>query len=482
MNKSEFKADFLRNFHNLPTTDQSMALDKMTDFIFDTTPNSVFLLRGFAGTGKTSMLAAMVRTMERSGILCVLLAPTGRAAKVFSHYAEHPAYTIHKMIYRQRTLDFNPSFSLGFNAMKNVVFIVDEASMISDVPNEMQMRESLLESLLRFVYGNDRGCRLILLGDTAQLPPVGEADSPALRRSVLERYGMTVSAASLTTVVRQDEQTGILWNATRVRTIIEREFFGELPKIRFTSFADVKNIPGDQLIETLSDCYHNYGLEETMVVCRSNKRANIYNNGIRSQILWRESELETGDLVMVAKNNYFWAEAAHKDDPAPSSEDDDGRLEFVANGDIAEVQRVRNIRELFGFRFADCTLFFPDYEEELDATVLLDTLQAEAPALTPQQSEQLFNNVMEDYMDIPLKQERLKKMRRDPFYNALQLKYAYAVTCHKAQGGQWTNIFIDQGYIPEDTSVKEYCRWLYTAMTRATSRLYLVNWRESQSE
>ena len=481
MIKSDFKADFLQNFHNLPTTDQMKALDSMTDFIFDNETNSVFLLKGFAGTGKTSMLAAMVRTMERAGMLCVLLAPTGRAAKVFSHYAGHPAYTIHKMIYRQRTLDINPSFSLGFNAMKNVMFIVDEASMISDVPSEMRMRESLLESLLHFVYGNDRGCRLMLLGDTAQLPPVGEADSPALRRTVLERYGMKVAAASLTTVVRQDEQTGILWNATRIRTVISRELFGELPKIRFSQFADVVNIPGDQLIETLSDCYRDYGLEETMVVCRSNKRANIYNNGIRGQILWRESELETGDLVMVAKNNYFWVDKARKDTGIPAPEDDSG-MEFIANGDIAVVQRVRNIRELFGFKFADCTLLFPDYDDELDATVLLDTLQAEAPALTPQQNEQLFNKVMEDYMDIPLKQERLKKMRQDPFYNALQLKYAYAVTCHKAQGGQWTNIFIDQGYLPEDTSVKDYCRWLYTAMTRATTHLYLVNWKESQSE
>ena len=478
MIKSIFNTEFVNFFNNSPTPDQQKAMDVMNDFLFNAPHHSLFVLRGYAGTGKTTMMAAVVKALQAVNINCVLLAPTGRAAKVFSRYAGHQAFTIHKMIFRQQNLDFDAAFSLGFNAMNNVLFIVDEASMISDQPNEMNLQESLLDSLVSFVYGNKRGCRLILMGDTAQLPPVGEDNSPALNKLVLGKFGLDIYQAELKNVVRQNELTGILWNATNIRTIIERQLFGNLPKIRFDGFADVRNVPGDMLIETLTDCYQHDGMEETMVVCRSNKRANIYNNGIRNQILFREGELESGDMVMIAKNNYFWTKPSNSGD---KEEQMANQPEFVANGDIAQVQRVRNVRELFGFHFADCTLSFPDYEGfELDATVLLDTLQSPAPALTHEQNERLFNNVMEDYLDISQKRERLKKMKEDPYFNALQIKYAYAVTCHKAQGGQWTDIFVDQGFVPEDTSVKEYCRWLYTAVTRATQRLFFVNWKEEQ--
>ena len=269
-------------------------------------------------------------------------------------------------------------------------------------------------------------------------------------------------------------------NATNIRYVLENALFEQLPKIRFTQFADVKAVPGDELIDTLADCYERDGIEETMVVCRSNKTANIYNNGIRNRILWREDELESGEFVMVAKNNYYWTAQTVEDSNEPNRKN---KMDFIANGDIAKVQRVRNVREFYGFRFADCTLEFPDYDdEEFDITVILDTLQAEAPALNEEQQERLFNKVMEDYFDVPLKTDKLKKLKQDPYYNALQIKYAYAVTCHKAQGGQWTNIFVDQGFIPEDTDIRDYCRWLYTAMTRATKRLFLVNWKQKQTD
>ena len=305
MIKSIFNTEFVTFFNNSPTPDQQKAMDVMNDFLFNAPHHSLFVLRGYAGTGKTTMMAAVVKALQAVNVNCVLLAPTGRAAKVFSRYAGHQAFTIHKMIFRQQNLDFDAAFSLGFNAMNNVLFIVDEASMISDQPNEMNLQESLLDSLVSFVYGNKRGCRLILMGDTAQLPPVGEDNSPALNKLVLGKFGLDIYQAELKNVVRQNELTGILWNATNIRTIIERQLFGNLPKIRFDGFADVRNVPGDMLIETLTDCYQHDGMEETMVVCRSNKRANIYNNGIRNQILFREGELESGDMVMIAKNNYY---------------------------------------------------------------------------------------------------------------------------------------------------------------------------------
>jgi len=478
------------NFGHLPTQDQENAIDLLAQFILSPESNRVFLLKGFAGTGKTSLLAAVVKTLEQLERPCVLMAPTGRAAKVFSLYADHPAFTIHKRIYRQKSIDADSIFSLNYNMLHRVFFIVDEASMISNTQDYSAQHASLLDDLISFVYAGDQQCRLILVGDTAQLPPVGEAESPALQPEVLRSYGLEVMQTTLRQIVRQQEESGILWNATVLRRLIDTDQVFDLPKIRFFGFKDVVNVPGDELIETLSNCYARFGLDETMVVCRSNKRAVVYNNGIRSQILGREEELSSGDLVMIAKNNYFWVKASAASATSSSGEGMERQrdeavgasVSFLANGDVAAVERVRNERELYGFHFADCTLRLPDYDDyEVEATVLLDTLHAEAPALSREQQELLFQRVMEDYADIPQKRERLKKMKDDPYFNALQLKYAYAVTCHKAQGGQWSHVFIDQGYMTDDMLGPDYFRWLYTALPRATQTVYFVNWRDVQT-
>lgn len=477
MVKDYLKEQILLNFCYQPTTQQAQAIEMLCDFILNPRADEVFILRGFAGTGKTSVVSALVKTLDAIKVLePVLIAPTGRAAKVLGSYSDHPSFTIHKRIYRQKSIDKDSLFEINFNMRANLLFICDESSMIS---NDEYLSGSpygtgrLLDDLIHFVY-NDKGCRLILLGDTAQLPPVGDGESPALQDSVVRGYGLGVRSITMTEVVRQTESSGILWNATRLRQRIEVEDIFDLPKIRFAGFPDVKNVPGNELIEALEQCYYHDGLDETIVITRSNKLAVRYNNGIRGQVLWRESELEGQDQLMIAKNNYFWCE---------SSDDDKCPMDFIANGDIVTVRRVRNERSFYGFRFADADLVFPDYGNyEMQCTVILDTLQAEAPALTREQQDILFNKVYEDYFDLKTKPEKLKAMKRDPYYNALQIKYAYAITCHKAQGGQWTNVFIDQGYMTDDMLGPDYFRWLYTAITRATGTVYLVNWRKEQVE
>lgn len=468
-----FRELVLEALGHVPTPDQQAAAQVFADFVFSSDERGVLLLRGYAGTGKTSLVSAFVRTMEQLERPCFLLAPTGRAAKVFSSFAGLPAYTIHKHIYRQRSAELDAAFSLGFNGLRQVLFFVDEASMISDRSDSGSLSESLLDDLLRFVYGSQRGCRLVLIGDAAQLPPVGDAESPALQRRVLQARGLTVHMAELKQVVRQQEDSGILFNATRLRQLIEEGTCEALPRIRFSGFADVRVVPGDELIETLATCYSRDGVDATRVVCRSNKRAVVYNNGIRTQILGHEDMLCGGEEVMIAKNNYFlWAGSEQVTES-----------DFLANGDMAVVERVRNVRELYGFRFADCTLALSDYEgASVECTVLLDTLHAEAPALSREDQQRLYDSVMEDYADLPTKRERLKALRQDAYYNAVQLKYAYAITCHKAQGGQWENIFIDQGYLPDEQVDISYLRWLYTALTRATNRVFFVNWRPEQTE
>ena len=513
-----FKELILNNFGHNPTSQQQEVVEALAEFILreastDTSPSKadVFILRGYAGTGKTSLVSALVRTMEQLERRCVLMAPTGRAAKVFSLYSGHEAFTIHKRIYRQKAIDDDTVFSMGFNAMTNALFIVDEASMISnDATNTIYGTGRLLDDLIQFVYSAP-GCRLILMGDTAQLPPVGDIHSPALQPEILAGYGLNVTCKTLTQVVRQHDLSGILQNATRLREIIEQtpsplplygesyyqsEFTadgdhsphlqgGARGWVRFTP--DVVNIPGSELVEEIANCYHHYGIDDTIVVCRSNKRAHIYNMGIRNQILDREEELASGDLIMIVKNNYYWKGPSlifpkgRSSDSPPLEGAGEVSFSFIANGDIAQILRVRNERELYGFRFADCELRFPDYDDlELTATVLLDTLHTEAPALTHEQSEQLWNRVLEDYADIPTKKERMRKMKEDPYLNALQIKYAYAVTCHKAQGGQWSHVFIDQGYVTPDMMGTDYYRWLYTAFTRATDKVYLVNWKMTE--
>ena len=460
------------NFPYKPTFEQEKVVKILADFLFCREMDSLFLLKGYAGTGKTSLIGALVKTLDQLEQKCVLLAPTGRAAKVFAHYAGHPAFTIHKKIYRQRSFSNElDNFSINDNLHQHTLFIVDEASMIANdgLSGSMFGTGRLLDDLVQYVYSG-QGCRLMLIGDTAQLPPVGEEESPALSANALKGYGLKVYEGMLTEVVRQLSDSGILWNATELRRYIAEEDFFTLPPIRVEDFPDIKVIPGNELIEAITDSYDHVGLDETIVVCRSNKRANIYNKGIRNTILFREEELETGDLLMVAKNNYYWTEGCKE-------------IDFIANGDIAEVRRVRREREMYGFRFADVVLRFPDYDGmELEVKLLLDTLHTDTPALPKEMNDKLFCSVLEDYADITIKRERMKKMKSDPYYNALQVKYAYAVTCHKAQGGQWKRVFLDQGYMTEDMLSPDYFRWLYTAFTRATETLYLVNWPKEQME
>ena len=465
-----FVQQIKENFTYKPTLEQEKAIIFFSDFLFSTNKEGVFLLKGYAGTGKTSLIGALVKTLDVLKQKCVLLAPTGRAAKVFAHYASHPAYTIHKKIYRQKNFSNEMDhFSLNDNLHQHTLFIIDEASMIANdgIAGAAFGTGRLLDDVIQYVYSG-QGCRLMLIGDKAQLPPVGEEESPALSVDRLQGYGLSVTECVLTDVVRQTQQSGILWNATELRKDIANEDFFSFPKIKSGDFPDVRFLPGGELIEALEDAYGQVGTDETMVITRSNKRANIYNRGIRNSILYREDELNSGDLLLVAKNNYFWTEGNKE-------------MDFIANGEIAEVKRVWRTREAYGFRFADVLLAFPDYEGmELDVKVVLDTLHSDSPALTKEQNDRLFYAVLEDYQDLPTKRERMKKMKSDPHYNALQVKYAYAITCHKAQGGQWKRIFLDQGYVTEEMLGPDYFRWLYTAFTRATEQIYLVNWPKEQ--
>ena len=507
----------------VPTAEQEQAIDVFSQFMTDRDEQVVMILRGSAGTGKTTLAAAIVKALAALKQKLILLAPTGRAAKVFSLYAGYPAYTIHRRIYRQKSAGDLSAFNLNNNLNRDTLFIIDEASMINNGSSHLSPLTShlstdfgsgcLLDDLMQFVY-NGQNCRMLLIGDKAQLPPVGEEESPALIADVLRGYGMTVYECDLNQVLRQSEDSGILWNATRIRGYggagvrrCENSLSADgnlvppyprtpVPTIRTTGFSDISVVPGDELIESLSSSYSRVGMDETMVITRSNKRANIYNQGIRNTVLDREDELCRGDLLMIVKNNYFWEmrneELEMRNDDMTKS--GVGGMQgnqhssflishssFIANGDRAVVQRVRNIHELYGFRFAEVTMTFPDYDDyELTATVLLDTLTSEAPALTHEQQEQLFNAVMEDYADIPVKADRIAKLKTDRYYNALQVKFAYAVTCHKAQGGQWAHIYLDQGYMTDDMLTPDYIHWLYTAFTRATEKLFLVNWPKNQ--
>ena len=452
----------------VPTVEQEHAIDVFSLFMTDRDDHVVMILRGSAGTGKTTLAGAIVRAMNVLKQKMILLAPTGRAAKVFALNAGHPAYTIHRRIYRQKSAGDISAFNLNFNNNRDTLFMIDEASMIANQGYGESAFGSgcLLDDLVQFVYSG-QNCRMVLVGDKAQLPPVGEDESPALMSDVLRAYGMKVYECDLNQVLRQSEDSGILWNATRIRTLIDDWI---LPKIRFQGFADIVRVPGDELIESLATSYSRVGMDETMVITRSNKRANIYNQGIRNTVLDREDELCRGDQLMIVKNNYYWTEQSKE-------------ISFLANGDIAVVQRVRNVQELFGFRFADVTMTLPDYDSyELTATVILDSLTTESPALSREQQEQLYNAVMEDYADIPLKADRIKQLKKDKYFNALQIKFAYAVTCHKAQGGQWAHVYIDQGYMTDDMLTPDYIHWLYTAFTRATEKLFLVNWPTTQIE
>ena len=458
------------NFPFEPTVEQEKIIEKLSEFILSGNDRKVFLLCGYAGTGKTSLISALVRTMEQLERKTVLLAPTGRAAKVFSHHSGKSAHTIHKCIYRQKSIMDSSTFTLAENRMQNTLFIVDEASMISN--DAMSGTGGLLDDLIEFVYSG-HGCSMLLLGDTAQLPPVGEFLSPALTESYLRSMFLDVTATRLTQVMRQLSESGILYNATMLRQRIDEEDTYDPPQITLKGFDDICSVHGEELIEAIESCYDKAGTDDTIILCRSNKRANVYNEGIRRRILYREEELCRGEILMIVKNNYFWREELGKEDKTLLE-----KLDFIANGDIAEIIRVNGTEEMYGFRFADVTLSLIDYEDcEIDVKIMLDTLTSESPSLTREENERLFAAVWEDYPEIHSKRKRMELIRKNPYYNALQVKYGYAITCHKAQGGEWKRVFIDQGYIGEDMISPDYYRWLYTAFTRASEKLHLVNWK-----
>ena len=462
---STFFSDRIKkNFPYEPTQEQYKVLEKWSDFPFSRNSDSLFLLKGYAGTGKSSLVGAVVKTLNELKQKSVLLAPTGRAAKVFSAYSGQNAYTIHKKIYRQKEFSNNPTgFVLADNMHKHTLFIADEASMISNDGLDSSFFGSgrLLDDLIRYVYSGE-GCRLVLLGDSAQLPPVLQPESPALDLSVLQGYGLEVHNMTLTEVVRQAKTSGILTNATLLRNRMGTDQTSDFPKLSAKTGSDVQIICGEDLLETIQDTYQRDGLEETIVITRSNKGANGFNNAIRNRILYREDELTAGDMLMVVKNNYHWAK-------------DEESMDFIANGDLMEVVRVKRSQELYGFRFCDITARFLDYNVEMDLKILLETLHTDTPVLPKELSDKLFYAILEDYADIPNMRDKMKQMKVNPFYNVVQVKYAYAVTCHKAQGGQWKNVFLDLSYIPRDRLGLDFYRWLYTAFTRATEHIFLIN-------
>jgi exodeoxyribonuclease-5 len=460
-----------KNLGNPPTEDQSEALRKIALYVTENRNDVIFLLTGYAGTGKTSVISSVVRTLDMLRIRSVLLAPTGRAAKVLGSYAGRQALTIHKKIYRQKSSkDGMGNFILARNLHRDTYFIVDEVSMISNISSDTSLFGSgkLLDDLLEYVYsGTD--CKLILVGDPAQLPPVGSDLSPALDPETLGEYGFGLRTAELRQVVRQSETSGVLMNATRVRLQIYENNLVH-PSIDCINFNDVIRLSGEELIDELSASYGTCGLEGSIIVVNSNKQANRYNQGIRNRIFFREEEICPGDMVMVVKNNYFLVE------------DEEEGPDFIANGDIAEVKKIRKYTERYGFRFAEMELYFPDYDFEVESKVMMDVLHLDTPALPAEKNRELFHNILADYLHIRTRRKQYQAIREDPWYNALQIKFAYAVTCHKAQGGQWERVFIDQGMFNRNEITIDYLRWFYTALTRSTDRVYLVNFKDEWFE
>ena len=446
------------------TPGQKKIIEKLSEYLSGDDFSRIFVLNGYAGTGKTTLIAAVVGALKEEGIKPVLLAPTGRAAKVLARYAGEKALTIHKRIYRERTnADYESKFTLNPNPERGAVFIVDEASMLSDTTSGGAVfgSGSLLSDLVDYVRSG-RGCRLILVGDSAQLPPVGSDFSPALDPSTLSAYG-EVDYATLDEVVRQESESGILFNATLLRCMLENGLC-EIPHFDL-NYPDIEALEGGEFLEKLQDCYDRYGRDETIVITRSNRRANRYNEGIRRNVLYAEEEIESRDMLMIVKNNYYFPEHTEN---CP--------MNFIANGDIARLKRIRRFEEFYGFRFADAVVEFPDYEDtEIECKLLLDTLTSESPSLTREESTRLFYEVEKDYTEIRSKLKRFREIRENPHFNALQIKFSYAVTCHKAQGGQWRAVFVDRCLFGEEPMTRDLLRWLYTALTRATERLYLVN-------
>ncbi len=460
-----------KQFPYQPTNDQAGLINKISAFIRNDDPDSAFMLKGYAGTGKTTIISSLVQVLPALGADAVLLAPTGRAAKVLAGYSGQKAYTIHKKIYRlQSGNDGSIKIVLRQNKHKNTFFVVDEASMIAWGSEPAQGNlfggANLLDDLMQFVY-NRKNCRLILIGDTAQLPPVHIHESPALNSIFLEkRYNIHISEHELKEVVRQAENSGILFNATHLRDMLRTKQTG-FPRFRLDGFNDFVRAQGQEAAEQVDDAYISHGREEALMICRSNKRANMYNRHIRQRVLFMEEEINAGDLLMVVKNNYFWL-----------PEDSDAG--FIANGDIIELKRILRTESLYGFRFADVSARMLDYpdQDDLEVKVLLDTLDADGPSLTQKDANKLFEAIAADYAHIPNKRNRIAQIKNSPHLNALQVKYAYAMTCHKAQGGQWKNVFVEMGYIPDKKPDTEYLRWLYTAITRSTGNVFLLNFSD----
>ena len=436
-------------------------------FIVSRDEHKVFILRGYAGTGKTSVMSALVRALMGLKQPCVLLAPTGRAAKVLSRYSGFPAYTIHKQIYRQNQLGVE-AFSLTDNLHARTLFIVDEASMLSgERDNSTFGSGCLLDDLVRYVY-NGKGCSLLLLGDDAQLPPVGSSLSPALDTDFMRGYGLSVFSYQLSAVARQALDSGILKEATRIREELSAVSSQHSAVSVHPNGRDVIKVPGEEVIEQLEDSWRAVGAEETLIIARSNKMTNLYNQGVRARVLWKEDDLSGGDRLMVTKNNYFWAQE-YKD------------LEFLANGDMFEIERLTNRHEMYGFQFANASLRSVDYDWEIDALIWIDTLMTDSPEANYQLQRELFSRIAEDYPEIRNKKELVKKIYESPYYNALQVRFAYCVTCHKSQGGQWKHVYIDTSGIGEDqermadpAERREFLRWLYTAITRATEKIFIL--------
>lgn len=468
MHKSEFINQYLVNFGHEPTKDQFNLITQLVDFVATSETNSLFLLKGYAGTGKTSILGALVKTLDANKFKSRLLAPTGRAAKVLSLKSNKIALTIHKQIYRKQVVtDGAVRLALSPNLYKNTLFIVDEASMIADfsMQNDGNVSErNLLEDLLEYVFSGE-GCKVIFLGDEGQLPPVGCDHSPALNKSYLQNnfFGINIKDFQLTEVLRQSKKSSILENATRLRNKMDEGY----PTFKLEKKGDLIRIPGGELQEYLESSYSNFGQEETIVITRSNKWANNYNNQIRARILWYEDLLCNSDVLMVVKNNYYWL-------------DDTSKIGFIANGEMIRVSRILKHEERYGFEFVRVLIDFIDYPEVTDLEVILfkESLNVEGPNIPRNRLKELFFAIEEDYLHEKNKRKRYELIMKDPYFNALQVKYAYAVTCHKSQGGQWSSVFIDAGYMTEEMMDQDYFRWLYTALTRATQRVYLVNFAD----
>jgi exodeoxyribonuclease-5 len=467
LSRSELYGKLVQSFGFEPTDGQAIVMYHLSAFLLSQKENPTYILKGYAGTGKTTLVKTLVRTLPSLGMKYVLMAPTGRAAKVLSSYTGKDASTIHRRIYQAKTFpDGSIHITRAENKYKNALFIVDEASMIGEMKDFGE--SSLLDDLLSYVFSGEN-CRLLLIGDTAQLPPVGSVKSPALDCEYLKsEFPITAATFELTEVKRQALESGILYNATDIRQLLGQNLYEyELPLFHLQGFNDIQKIEPETFEEILHNVFSNTSDNEAVIICKSNKRANMFNQAIRGRILNIEGEIATGDKLMVVKNNYYWTEG-------------NDTMSFIANGDMAEIRKIKHFDEMYGFRFADVELSFTDYPDapNVEAKILLDTLNSNSPSLTEEENKKMYSAIEEDYMDIPNRRERYKEMKKNPWFNALQVKFAYALTCHKTQGGQWASIFIDSSLNQKETLEVEDLRWLYTALTRAQERVYFVNFKE----